>query len=81
MYLLCMIVQVYLVVCILRVIFSWIPLDPASPFQMVQTLAYFLTEPAFASVRKVVPPPGDLPLDLAPIIVTFGLVFVRQIVC
>jgi uncharacterized protein YggT (Ycf19 family) len=78
---LCLIIQVYLVVCFARVIFSWIPVDGNNILSAVSTAVYHATEPLFATVRNVLPRPGDLPIDLSPAVVIIVLGLLRTVVC
>lgn len=78
---LCIAVQIYLIVCVVRVIFSWIPVGDNGYLSALQTVSYNLTEPVFAMVRKAIPRPGDLPLDLSPIVIILVLTFLRGLFC
>ncbi len=57
-----------------RVIFSWIRVSPANPFARI---AFILTEPVLAPIRRVVPPMSGL--DFSPVIAWFGAEILRQI--
>ena len=82
MQLICWVVQIYLIICIVRVIFSWIDVGgQQSWLSAISMLAHTLTEPLFASVRNILPRPGDLPIDLAPTVIILILLFLRGIVC
>ncbi len=79
---LCIAIQVYLVICVARVVMSW--LDMAidnSIFSSIAGLAYALTEPLFATVRRSLPSMGDLPIDLSPMVIILGLSLLQQLVC
>lgn len=78
---LCTAVQVYLIICVVRVIFSWIPVGDNGYLSAIQSVSYNLTEPLFSTVRRALPRPGDLPLDLSPVVVILLLTFVRGIIC
>jgi uncharacterized protein YggT (Ycf19 family) len=78
----CWAIQIYLIICIVRVIFSWIDVDGSNGWlSSISMLSRTLTEPLFASLRGVLPRPGDLPIDLAPTVVILLLLFLRTIVC
>jgi uncharacterized protein YggT (Ycf19 family) len=78
----CWLVQIYMIICVVRIIFSWIPMDDGSGvLGTISTTSYHLTEPLFATVRKVLPVPGDLPIDFSPAVVLLALGVLRQIVC
>lgn len=61
------ILDVYMIIIIIRVIFSWV--RPRSPSHF-QYLVYKLTEPVLEPIRKIIPPIGGA-LDISPIIVLF----------
>jgi YggT family protein len=58
-----------------RVVFSWISPYPRNP---IHRLAYDITEPVLQPVRRLLPP--TMGLDLSPMIVSFILIFILQIV-
>ncbi len=67
---LCLTVRVYLYILFARVIISFIPLfkpdwTPPAVLRPVVDLVYGLTEPPLALLRKVIPQPMGLPLDLS----------------
>ncbi len=65
-----------LMVCLMvRAVFSWI--EPY-PRNAVHRLAFQLTEPFLAPVRRLVPPMGGL--DISFMLVFFGLMIVLQLV-
>ena len=67
-------IDVFLYAVIIRVILSWINPDPFNP--MVQ-LIHTLTDPVMAPVQRRLPPIGGL--DLSPIAVTIGLIFMQML--
>jgi len=74
-------VQIYLIICVARVILSWLQMDEGGWLGAIQSLTFNLTEPVFASVRRFMPTMGDLPIDFSPIVIFLILGFLRQIVC
>jgi uncharacterized protein YggT (Ycf19 family) len=78
---LCWTITAYVVVCFTRVIFSFVPIDDSGMLGAVKNLSYTLTEPLFATVRRALPTPGDLPIDFAPAVILLVLFFLRGIVC
>lgn len=78
---LCWLVQAYIIVCIVRVIMTFIPSQGESVITTIGTLTYSLTEPLFAFVRRGLPRVGDLPIDFSPAVVIFALGIVRAIIC
>ncbi len=68
-----MVIKLYIWVVIIAALISWVRPDPYNP--IVQTL-YRLTEPIYAYIRRYIPTIiGGI--DLAPLIVIFGLQFVE----
>ncbi len=59
---------------IIRVVLSWMPVDPYSPFVR---LLNDLTEPVLEPFRRIIPPIGGF--DFSPIVVLFVLEFLEQI--
>ena len=67
-------VWVFFIAIMIRVIFSWIGPDMRNP---IFRISYQVTEPVLAPVRNLLPQtPG---IDLSPMIVTFLLFFLLQI--
>jgi YggT family protein len=75
--LLTLLLEAYLVVILVRVVFSWISPFPTNP---VSRLAWALTEPVLAPIRRALPPMSGI--DLSPLIVWLVVIlllgFLRQ---
>ena len=69
------IIQAYIVVLFVRIMLTWFPLNPWSRAARVERALARVTDPLMVPVRKVVHPVriGAMGLDLAPIVVFFGL--------
>ena len=68
------IVWVFFIAIMVRVLFSWTRADMSNPLFRI---SYQITEPILAPVRNLLPQtPG---MDLSPMIVTFLLFFLLQI--
>jgi uncharacterized protein YggT (Ycf19 family) len=81
-WLICWVIQIYIIVCIVRVALSWLDLQGGGTiFASIGTIAYSVTEPVFRMVRSRMPKMGDLPVDLSPAIVIIGLGVLREIIC
>jgi uncharacterized protein YggT (Ycf19 family) len=78
---LCIIIQVYLVICVVRIVMSWLAMDGGGILQSIGSISYALTEPLFATVRRYMPQMGDIPIDFSPLIVMLCLGFLQQIIC
>jgi uncharacterized protein YggT (Ycf19 family) len=81
MHFFCWLIQAYIIVCIVRVIMSFVPSQGESVVSTIGTITYSLTEPLFAFVRRGLPRVGDLPIDFSPAIVIFALGIIRTIIC
>ena len=64
--------NLYIIIVIVRVIFSWVNPDPNN--QVVQFVEK-ATEPVLSKIRQVVPPISGL--DLSPMILIFALYILR----
>lgn len=65
--------MLYLLVLVLRMVFTWFPLEPGSPAGKAYHWMYVVTEPYLAPFRKVVPPIG--PMDIS-FIIAFVVLYV-----
>jgi len=66
--------DIYLIIIIARVVISWLNIDHSN--QIVQMI-YKMTEPVLKPVRKVIPILGGF--DLSPIVVFFGINFLKSV--
>jgi YggT family protein len=81
---LCTLAQVYVFAIFGRIILSWFPISPESPFATIFSFLYTITEPVLGPIRRALPPigMGGMGLDLSPIIVIFGMqLVVMPILC
>jgi YggT family protein len=71
----CTLGNLYFLALFARIILSWFPISPGSPFASIFGFLYTITEPVLGPVRRILPPVGmgGMGLDLSPIIVFFGL--------
>jgi len=67
----CFILNLYVLVILARVIFSWVRVTPGTPLASIYSVIYNLTEPILGPLRRVIPPMrmGAGALDLSPIVV------------
>lgn len=79
----CLLLYLYLFAIFGRVLLSWFPLNPNGPMATVAGFLYSVTDPVMKPVRRMVPPVrlGTTALDLSPVIVIFGVVIIRGIIC
>jgi YggT family protein len=74
---------VYLILIFARILLSWIPRLPYNPvLSAVVNFIHEVTDPYLNIFRRVLPPVGGggFALDLSPMIATFVLIIVWQIV-
>jgi YggT family protein len=64
-----------IIAILVRVVFSWISPSPSNP---IYRLAYEVTEPLLAPVRRLLP--QTMGLDFSPMIVWFLLLLIVQLV-
>lgn len=77
--LVCSLLQVYLFAVFGRIILSWFPLSPSSPFASIYSFLYTVTEPVLGPLRRTLPPLGAF--DLSPIVVIIGVQVLQGVVC
>ncbi len=67
-------ISLYVMVIIIRAILSWFNPDPRNPGMM---FLMKITDPLLDRVRRILPLGTGVGLDLSPIIVIFGLLFIK----
>ena len=68
-------VQIYIVILLIRIIFTWFPINPWSGMGKVVQVFARLTDPILVPLRRVIPPlrVGGAAIDLSPLILFFAL--------
>ena len=61
------VLYVFIIVMLIRVVFSWVSPYPTNP---VTRFAYRITEPVLAPIRRILPPMSGI--DLSPMVVMLG---------
>ena len=61
------VLYVFIIVMLIRVVFSWVSPNPTN---VVTRLAYRITEPVLAPIRRMLPPMSGI--DLSPMVVMLG---------
>ena len=74
----CALVTVYLVILILRAVFSWFPVPEGGAATFYRILLD-LTEPVLAPLRRVIPPVGMF--DLSFTVVVIFMFILRSAIC
>ena len=67
-------IQVFLIIVLIRVVFSFVSPFPTNP---LSRLAWQITEPVLAPVRRVLPPMSGL--DLSPMVVGIGAIILISV--
>lgn len=80
--LVCLALQVYWFILIIRILLSWVPNvpDPVAPLARV---VYQVTDPVLTPVRGLLPPirTGSMAIDLSPILVFIGIQLLISAIC
>lgn len=76
---LCDLLSLYLIVLIVRAVFSWIPVSGSSVWQTVRSFVFSITEPVLAPVRQIMPRTGFI--DLSFLVVFIILEVVHGTIC
>ncbi|MEE8602324.1 YggT family protein [Euzebya tangerina] len=78
----CPLLTIFLILLIVRVIFSWIP-RPPEPLMPVEKFSRTTTEWAVEPLRKVIPPVrmGAVALDLSIIVLFLGVNILQGLIC
>ena len=72
--LLCNLLNIYLIVLVVRAVFSWIPVSGSSPWSGVRSVVYSLTEPVLAPVRQIMPRTGFIDLSFLVVFIVIEVV-------
>lgn len=80
--LLCFALDIYWLILILHVIFSWVP-RPPEPIQPLVRGVHRLVEPVAAPLRRRMRPVrvGGIGLDLSILVIFFGIILLRSVIC
>jgi len=75
----CALLLAFIVVLFARAVLSWFPIRPGTPIATISLVLSDLTEWALRPLRRVIPPVGMF--DLSFLVLTFGLLILRQAIC
>ena len=67
----CALLLAFIVVLFARAVLSWFPIRPGTPMATISLVLSDLTEWALRPLRRVIPP----------VVLTFGLLILRQAIC
>lgn len=79
MQILCVLINLYLVVLVLRAVLSWFPVRPGTAMATVSGVLRDMTEPLLRPLRNLIPPAGMF--DLSFLVLFIGLLVVQSYVC
>jgi YggT family protein len=67
----CPLLSIYSLLIFVRIIMSWVRVEPGTPVASIYSVVFNLTEPVLGPLRRAIPPVrlGMAALDLSPIIV------------
>ena len=74
----CAAITIYIVILLLRAVFSWFP-PPSGGMSTFYRILMDLTEPVLAPLRRMIPPAGMF--DLSFTVLFIVLIILRGIVC
>ena len=79
----CLVLQIYVLLILVRVVFSWFPVSPHGTAAVVSGFLSFVTDPVLRPLRKVLPPIrfGSALMDLSPIVAFFGITLLQSFIC
>jgi len=75
----CTLITIFVVVLFFRAVLSWFPVRPGSGLAQVNRVLVDLTEWALAPVRRIVPQVGMI--DISFMVLVFGLLILRGVIC
>jgi YggT family protein len=82
MQIICLALQLFLYILFARVVLSYFPITPGSPFESINNFLRMVTEPVLGPLRRTFPPVrlGGMGVDLSPMIVLLGIILIRPII-
>ena len=83
MFLVCRLLEAYVIIMFARIILSWFPISPNGGLSTVYSFLFTLTEPILGPIRRLIPPigMGGMGFDLSPLIVLLGIGLLRGAIC
>jgi YggT family protein len=82
MFVICLVLNLYLLLLLLRIVISWFPISPGSALESAARGLITVTEPVLGPIRRLLPPAriGGMGLDLSPIIVFLAITVLKLLV-
>ncbi len=73
-----LLLNTFVILLLVRIVFSWIRVSPDSALRPVVNMVYQLTEPVLAPVRNVLPSTGGF--DFSPMVVFLAITVIRNVI-
>ena len=79
----CWLLQLFLFAIFGRVLLSWFPLNPHGAMATAAGFLIAVTDPVMRRVRRILPAArfGGAALDFSPVVVIFGIIILRRLLC
>lgn len=83
MAIICLLLWLYQIAIFGVIILSWFPTEPGTALETAYSFLRRITDPVLMPIRRAIPDVslGAMRLDLSPMIVIFGLIILRGILC
>jgi YggT family protein len=80
--LLCVVLQIYYIILIIRIVLSWVPSVP-EPIRPLARAVRAVTDPLLIPLRGLLPSirMGAMALDVSPILLFLAIVILQRVVC
>ena len=80
---LCLLLQIYSLLILVRVVFGWFPILPDGTAAVVSGFLSFVTDPVLRPIGRVLPsvPFGSVSIDLSPYVAFFGIALLQNFIC
>jgi len=75
----CVLLQLYVFVLLVRIVLSWFPLEPGGAMATVNGYLRSVTDPVLDPVRRLLPRTGMI--DLSPLIVLIAIQVIQAVIC
>jgi YggT family protein len=81
-YLLCVLLQIYYLILIIRIVLSWVPSVP-EPVRPLARGVRAVTDPLLIPLRGLIPSirMGAMAIDVSPILLFLAIVILQRVVC
>jgi YggT family protein len=81
-FIVCRLLEAYLVIIFGRIILSWFPIESGSTIASVFGFLYAITEPVLGPIRRIIPPMGmgGMGFDFSPLIVILAITLFRGVI-